>query len=118
LGIIYSFNRQKLAEFFLICNPCGQGCLQSVAKTGIRYSRAAIIRMTSACMFNLNIFNKISSEVLTIKNDLELNSENQLITKYKTSTSEDYKQAIVLIFKERGYTRLEIGQLLREPKAS
>ncbi len=21
--IIYSFNRQKLAEFFLICNPCG-----------------------------------------------------------------------------------------------
>lgn len=36
-------------------------------------------------MFNLNIFNKISSEVLTIKNDLELNSENQLITKYKTS---------------------------------
>ena len=69
-------------------------------------------------MFNLNIFNKISSEVLTIKNDLELNSENQLITKYKTSTSEDYKQAIVLIFKERGYTRLEIGQLLREPKAT
>ncbi len=92
--------------------------MSSVAKTGIRYSRAAIIRMTSACMFNLNIFNKISSEVLTIKNDLELNSENQLITKYKTSTSEDYKQAIVLIFKERGYTRLEIGQLLGELKAS
>ena len=68
--------------------------------------------MTSACMFNLNIFNKISSEVLTIKNDLELNSENQLITKYKTSTSEDYKKAIILIFKERSYTRLEIGQLL------
>ena len=45
-------------------------------------------------MFNLNIFNRISSEVLTIKNDLELNSENQLITKYKTSTSEDYKKAI------------------------
>ena len=63
-------------------------------------------------MFNLNIFNKISSEVLTIKNDLELNSENQLITKYKTSTSEDYKKAIILIFKERGYTRLEIGYLL------
>ena len=68
--------------------------------------------MTSACMFNLNIFNRISSEVLTIKNDLELNSENQLITKYKSSTSEDYKKAIILIFKERGYTRLEIGQLL------
>ena len=32
--------------------------------------------------------------------------------KYKTSTSEDYKKAIILIFKERGYTRLEIGQLL------
>ena len=46
------------------------------------------------------------------KNDLELNSENQLITKYKSSTSEDYKKAIILIFKERGYTRLEIGQLL------
>ena len=52
------------------------------------------------------------------KNDLELNSEIQLINKYKTATSEDYKQAIVLIFKERGYTRLEIGQLLGELKAS
>ena len=57
-------------------------------------------------------------EVLTIKNDLELNSEIQLINKYKTAISEDYKQAIVLIFKERGYTRLEIGQLLGELKAS
>ena len=72
--------------------------MSSVAKTGIRYSRAAIIRMTSACMFNLNIFNKISSEVLTIKNDLELNSENQLITKYKSSTSEDYKKAFTSFF--------------------
>lgn len=63
-------------------------------------------------MFKLNTFNKIPSEVLTIKNDLELNSENQLITKYKTSTSDDYKKAIILIFKERGYSRLEIGQLL------
>ena len=62
-------------------------------------------------MFNFKIFNKVSTEVLTIKNDLQLNSEIQLITKYKTSTSEDYKQAIVLIFKERGYTRLEIGQI-------
>ena len=49
--------------------------------------------------------------MLTIKNDLQLNSEIQLITKYKTSTSEDYKKAIILFFKERGYTRLEIGQL-------
>ena len=63
-------------------------------------------------MFNLNLFNNTSTEVLTFKNDLELNSENQLITKYKTSTSEDYKKAIMLIFKERGYTRLEIGLLL------
>ncbi|MDH2048288.1 hypothetical protein N5J31_15595 [Acinetobacter johnsonii] len=69
-------------------------------------------------MFNFKIFNKVSTEVLTIKNDLELNSEIQLINKYKTAISEDYKQAIVLIFKERGYTRLEIGQLLRELKAS
>ncbi len=38
-------------------------------------------------MFNLKIFNKISTEVLTLKNDLELNSEIQLITKYKTSIS-------------------------------
>ena len=52
-------------------------------------------------MLSLNIFNKISSEVLTIKNDLELNSENQLITKYKTSTAVDYQQPNVLSFKER-----------------
>lgn len=62
-------------------------------------------------MLNFKIFNKVSTEVLTIKNDLQLNSEVQLITKYKTSTSEDYRKAIVLIFKERGYTRLEMGQL-------
>ena len=62
-------------------------------------------------MFNFKIFNKVSTEILTIKNDLQLNSELQLINKYKTSTSEDYRKAIVLIFKERGYTRLEIGQL-------
>ena len=62
-------------------------------------------------MFNFKIFNRVSTEVLPIKNDLQLNSEIQLITKYKTSTSEDYKKAIILIFKERGYTRLEIGQL-------
>ncbi len=62
-------------------------------------------------MFNFKIFNKVSTEVLTIKNDLQLNSEQQLINKYRTSTSEDYRQAIVLIFKERGYTRLEIGQI-------
>ena len=87
--------------------------MSSLAKAGVYYSRAAIIQMTSACMFNLNIFNNISSEVLTIKNDLELNSDNQLITKYKTSSSDDYKKAIILIFKERGYSRLEIGQLLK-----
>ncbi|MCK6599212.1 MAG: hypothetical protein L6Q37_12680 [Bdellovibrionaceae bacterium] len=69
-------------------------------------------------MFNFKIFNKVSTEVLTIKNDFQLNAELQLINKYKTATSEDYKQAIVLIFKERGYTRLEIGQLLGELKAS
>lgn len=69
-------------------------------------------------MFNFKIFNKVTAEVLTIKNDLQLNAELQLINKYKTATSEDYKQAIVLIFKERGYTRLEIGQLLGELKAS
>ena len=69
-------------------------------------------------MFNFKIFNKVSAEVLTIKNDLQLNAELQLINKYKTAISEDYKQAIVLIFKERGYTRLEIVQLLGELKAS
>ena len=63
-------------------------------------------------MFNLNIFNKISTEVLTYKNALELNSENQLIIKYKTSSSDEYRKAVVLILKERGYSRLEIGQLL------
>lgn len=62
-------------------------------------------------MLNFKIFNKVSTEVLTIKNDLQLNSEQQLINKYRTSTSEDYRQAIVLIFKERGYTRAEISQL-------
>ena len=36
-------------------------------------------------MFNFKIFNKVSTEVLTIKNDLELNSEIQLINKYKTA---------------------------------
>ena len=69
-------------------------------------------------MFNFKIFNKVSTEVFTINNDLQLNAELQLINKYKTAISEDYKQAIVLIFKERGYTRLEIGQLLGELKAS
>ncbi len=68
--------------------------------------------MKSTCMFNLNIFNKISTEVLTYKNALELKSENQLIIKYKTSSSDDYRKAIVLVLKERGYSRLEIGQLL------
>ena len=68
--------------------------------------------MTSACMLNLNIFDKMSTDILSYKNALELNSEIQLITKYKSSRCEDYKKAIVLIFKERGYTRLEIGQLL------
>ncbi|WP_431605102.1 hypothetical protein [Acinetobacter indicus] len=62
--------------------------------------------------FLIKIFNKVSTDVLTIKNDLELNTELQLINKYKTATSDDYRQAIVLIFKERGYSALEIGQLL------
>lgn len=65
-------------------------------------------------MFNFKIFNKVSTEVLTIKNDLQLNSELQLINKYKTSISEEYRQVIVLIFKERGYSSLEIGQLLED----
>lgn len=63
-------------------------------------------------MFNLKIFKTISDEVLIIKNNLDLNSEIQLIHKYRTSDSEPYKDAIVLIFKERGYSSLEIGQLL------
>ena len=63
-------------------------------------------------MFNFKIFNKVSMEVLTIKNDLELNSEIQLINKYKTAHCENYRKAIFLIFKERGYSSLEIGQLL------
>lgn len=32
-------------------------------------------------MFNFKIFNKVSAEVLTIKNDLQLNAELQLINK-------------------------------------
>ncbi len=63
-------------------------------------------------MFNIKIFNEISTEVLTLKNNLELNSEIQLMTKYKSAQSEDYKKAIILILKERGYSALEIGQLL------
>ena len=62
-------------------------------------------------MFNFKSCNKVFTQVLTMKNDLKLNSELQLLNKYKTSTSEDYRQAIFLIFKERGYTVLEIGQL-------
>ncbi|TSH68271.1 hypothetical protein E2K73_13970 [Acinetobacter sp. RF15A] len=65
-------------------------------------------------MFSFNIFNKVSTEVLTIKNDLQLNSELQLINKYKASISEEYRQAIILIFKERCYSSLEIGQLLED----
>lgn len=65
-------------------------------------------------MFNFKIFNRVSTEVLTIKNDLQLNSELQLINKYKTSISEDYMRAIVLILKERGYSSLEISQLLED----
>ena len=64
-------------------------------------------------MFNCQIFNQVSTQVLTIKNDLLLNSDLQLVNKYKSSNSEEYKQAIVLIFKDRGYTNIEIGQLLK-----
>jgi hypothetical protein len=88
--------------------------VSSSAKAGVCCSRAATILIKSACMFNFKIFNKVSTEVLTIKNDLQLNSELQLINKYKTSISEEYRQAIVLIFKERGYSSLEIGQLLED----
>ncbi|RKG43363.1 MULTISPECIES: hypothetical protein [Acinetobacter] len=63
-------------------------------------------------MFNCQIFNQVSTHVLTIKNDLQLNSDLQLINKYKSSSLNEYKQAIVLIFKDRGYTNIEIGQLL------
>ncbi|MDN5523907.1 hypothetical protein, partial [Acinetobacter sp.] len=62
-------------------------------------------------MFNLKIFKAISTEVLSVKNDLELNTEIQLINKYKTAKSDAYKEAIVYIIKDRGYTRLEIGPL-------
>lgn len=63
-------------------------------------------------MFNLKIFNKTSTEILTIKNDLKLNSEIELINKYNISQSENYKKAIFLIFKERGYSSSEINRLL------
>ena len=67
-----------------------------------------------AHMFNLNLFNKISTNVLILKNDLQLDTELEIISKYKTSISDDYRQAIVLILKERGYSRLEIGLLLKD----
>ncbi len=67
-----------------------------------------------AHMFNLNLFNKISTNVLILKSDLQLDTELELISKYKTSISDDYRQAIVLILKERGYSRLEIGLLLKD----
>ena len=79
---------------------------------GVCCSRAAITLIASTCMFNLKIFKAISTEVLSVKNDLELNTEIQLINKYKTAKSDAYKEAIVYILKDRGYTRLEIGQLL------
>ncbi|WP_025095201.1 hypothetical protein [Acinetobacter soli] len=65
-------------------------------------------------MFNLNLFNKISTNVLILKSDLQLDTELELISKYKTSISDDYRQAIILILKERGYSRLEIGLLLKD----
>ncbi len=37
-------------------------------------------------MFNFKIFNKVSTDVLTIKNDLELNTELQLINKFDILT--------------------------------
>ena len=49
-------------------------------------------------MFNLKIFKAISTEVLSVKNDLELNTEIQLINKYKTAKSKAYKEAIIYIF--------------------
>ena len=63
-------------------------------------------------MFNLKIFKAISTEVLSVKNDLELNTEIQLINKYKTAKSDAYKESIVYILNDLCYTRLEIGQLL------
>ncbi|MFX4309430.1 hypothetical protein F8N28_10975 [Acinetobacter soli] len=65
-------------------------------------------------MFNLNLFNKISTNVLILKSDLQLDTELELMSKYKTSISDDYRQAIVLILKERGYSRLEIELLLKD----
>ena len=79
---------------------------------GVCCSRAATTLIASTYMFNLKIFKAISTEVLSVKNDLELNTEIQLINKYKTAKSDAYKEAIVNILKDRGYTRLEIGQLL------
>ncbi|WP_259233784.1 hypothetical protein [Acinetobacter johnsonii] len=64
-------------------------------------------------MFNLNLFKKISTNVLILKSDLQLDTKLELVIKYKTSISDDYRQTIVLIFKERGYSKLEIGLLLK-----
>lgn len=63
--------------------------------------------------FTAKTCNTVSTEVLNLKNDLQLVSELQLIDRYKKAYSEACKEAIVLIFKDRGYTQLEIGQLLK-----
>ena len=64
---------------------------------GVCCSRAATTLIASTYMFNLKIFKAISTEVLSVKNDLELNTEIQLINKYKTAKSDAYKEAIVYI---------------------
>lgn len=63
-------------------------------------------------MLNFKISNQVPTEILTLKNDLELNTELQLIKKYQTACCSNYQEAIIMILKERGYSTLEIGHLL------
>ena len=44
---------------------------------GVCCSRAATTLIASTYMFNLKIFKAISTEVLSVKNDLELNTEKR-----------------------------------------
>ncbi|SPL72462.1 hypothetical protein [Acinetobacter stercoris] len=54
----------------------------------------------------------LMNELLKTKHDLQENTDLQLAQKYKTSDSEAYKAAIITILKERGFTQIEIGQLI------
>lgn len=50
---------------------------------------------------------------LVMKQDLQNKSDIQLIQRLKNSTSDDYQHIIMKILKERGYTAIEIQQLIR-----